>query len=156
MRTILIAAAAGAAGLGALAIAQPMERPCCELWIFESANGPDSYAIRALRSGRTFVVLSSPTGAQLLEGDAARKVVRRWTAVSRLAASTSILLDARESRIDLGVDVADPPDAPGNDDGDTLVLIRNASPAQTRKFIADMPQLTAAARTHLSSAATGE
>jgi hypothetical protein len=152
MRRLLIACAAVSA-ISALAWAQPAGKPCCELWIFEAANGPDSYALKSRRTGRTYAVVPSASGLQKIEGEAARAVVRRWTAISQLANSTSILLDARESRINLDVDVVDPPDAPGNNDSATLVIIRNATPAQTRKFISEMPRLTDAARAHLATVA---
>lgn len=160
MRPALLIVLAGAAASGAIATtpvwAQPAARPCCDLWIFEKANGPDSYAIQTRRGGRAYAVVVSETGsAMTLEGEAAKAVVRRWTAISQLASSTSILLDARESRINLDIDVVDPPDAPENDDGDTLVIIRSATPAQTRKFISEMPHLTDAARAHLAASAVG-
>lgn len=158
MRSNLLFAAVGTAAAGALGAtlvwAQPAPRPCCDLWIFEKANGPDSYAIQKRRGGTYAVVVSETGSAITLEGEAAKAVVRRWTAISQLASSTSILLDARESQINLDVDVVDPPDAPENDGGDTLVIIRSATPAQTRKFIGDMPHLTDAARAHLASAVT--
>lgn len=151
MRRLLIACAAVSA-IGALAWAQPAAKPCCELWIFEAADGPDAYALKSRRSGQTFAVVPYAAGVEMLEGEAARAVVRRWTAISQLAASTSILLDAREARINLDVDVVDPPDAPDNNGANTLVIIRNATPAQTRRFISEMPRLSAAARAHLASA----
>jgi hypothetical protein len=156
MRLPLIAAS-GIFAIGALAWAGPAEKTCCELWIFEPAGGPDSYAIRSRETGRDYVVLVSPSGiATTLEGDAARAAVRRWTAISQLAASTSVLLDARESRIELGVDVVDEPDAPEMDDADMLVIVRHANRAQARKFINQMPYLTDAARAHLMRATARE
>lgn len=152
MRRSLIAVAC-AAGIGALASAQPVEKPCCDLWIFEAAGAPDSYAIASRRDGRALAVIASPTGAaHVLEGAAARATVRRWTAMSRLEASSSVLLDARESRISLDVDVADPPDAEDNGRANMLVLVRYATPAQARTFIKEMPRLAAADRARLTAA----
>ena len=143
--------------LGAIAVAQPAARPCCDLWIFEAAQGPDSYAVRLKRSGQTFVVLPAAGGSQLLEGAAARETLDRWIAIGRLAKSTTILLDGRESRFSLDtagldVDVVDPPDAADNAEANTLVYIRNASPAQTQAFIREVPKLNDAARARVAAA----
>lgn len=143
--------------LGALACAiawagPAQTKPCCELWIFESPTEHDAYVLKSRESGRIRAVVPTETGAlQLVEGDAAKAVMRRWSAISRLADSTSILLDARESRIHFGADAPDPPDAP-DDDGRTLIIVRNATPEQTRRFISEMPHLTDAARAHLAGA----
>lgn len=148
-----LALAAMAAAAGAMAWAGPSaSKPCCELWVFESATEHDSYALKSRHTGRVHAVVPSETGAlQLTEGDAAKAVMRRWSAMSRLADSTSVLLDARESRINFGVDAPEPPDAP-EDDGNTLIIVRNVSPEQMRRFLSEMPHLTPAARAHLASA----
>jgi hypothetical protein len=44
---------------------------------------------------------------------------------------------------------ASPEDEIDPSPGDQLILLRNANPAQTRKFIADMPRLTDADRARL-------
>lgn len=145
--------AAMAAAAGAMAWAGPSaSKPCCELWILESATEHDSYALKSRHTGRIYAVAPTETGAfQLTEGDAAKAVMRRWSAMSRLADSTSVLLDARESRINFGVDAPEPTDAP-DDDGRTLIIVRNVTPEQMRRFITEMPHLTPAARAHLANA----
>lgn len=152
-RLVLASAALSLAALGAIAWAGPAaSKSCCELWIFESATEHDAYALKSRQTGRVYAVVPTEAGAlQLVEGDAAKAVMRRWSAMSRLATSTSILLDARESRINFGVDAPEPPDAP-DDDGRTLIIVRNATPEQTRRYISEMPHLTDAARAHLANA----
>lgn len=148
MLRVLVICAALTVAAAAQSPGQPQGQPwgpaCCELWVFEPAGGASiGYAVEA-RSGATMVVEETRGHAfRAIEGEAARDRLRAWRAASRKSDASSILIDAPTSHFNLGPFPGARDDDREAQDGDTLILIRNASAAKARHFIDDIDHLPA-------------
>jgi hypothetical protein len=120
------------------------EKVCCDLLIYEPASGEGvSYAVKRRKDGSAAIAeFNHADGWRLIEGKAARRRLSDWSAMSRKAATTSVLTDARDSDFHIGAWDSDDGDAEEEaGEEDLLVLIHKASAAQAHRFIGEIDGL---------------